>query len=97
MKSFFFASFHQAFIKNAVTSNRGESINLFIDMVFKKREQIMNLCFVVCLVVKQDPLLDGLATNGTVRHPITAHLTSSMTTEEDHVLQSIQADGTHCL
>lgn len=49
------------------------------------------------LVVEQDALLDRLATDGTVRHAIPTHLTGPMATEEDHVLQAIQTDGTHRL
>ena len=45
----------------------------------------------------QDALLDGLAADGTLNHPVPAHLTRTMTAEEDHILKSIQTHRAHSL
>lgn len=49
------------------------------------------------LSVEQDPLLDRFPANRTLLHTISAHLTGSMTTKKDHVLQAIQTYWTHGL
>lgn len=47
--------------------------------------------------VEQDPLLDRLAADGALGHTVAAHLASPVTAQEDHVLESIQADRAHGL
>ena len=47
--------------------------------------------------VKEDSLLDRFPAYGTFLHSIPTHLTGSMTTQENHILQSIQTNGTHGL
>ena len=45
----------------------------------------------------ENPFFDGLATDWTLDHPISAHLTSSVATQKYHVLQAIQTNRAHCL
>lgn len=47
--------------------------------------------------VEEDSLLDRFPAYGTFLHSIPTHLTGSMTTQENHILQSIQTNGTHGL
>lgn len=47
--------------------------------------------------IEQDSLLDGLAADGALGHAVAAHLARPVTAQEDHVLESIQADWAHGL
>ena len=48
-------------------------------------------------LVEEDATLDGLAADGTLAHAVAAQLAGAVSAHEDHVLQAVQADGTHGL
>ena len=43
---------------------------------------------IMCLVKQYSPL-DSFPADGALGHPVSAHLTRAVTTEEDHVLQPV--------
>lgn len=47
--------------------------------------------------IQKDPPFDCLAAYGALAHSVSTKLTRSMATQEDHVLQAVQADRTHGL
>ena len=50
-----------------------------------------------CFLIKENSSFDGFSANRTFGHSISAHLTGSMPTQENHVLQTIQTHWAHCL
>lgn len=48
-------------------------------------------------LVEEDAALDGLAADGALAHSVPAQLAGAMSAHEDHVLQPVQAHGTHGL
>jgi hypothetical protein len=51
----------------------------------------------ICHSVQENAFLNLFATDRTLRHAISTHLACTMSTEEDHVLQTVQTNRTHCL
>lgn len=49
------------------------------------------------LSIEEDAFFNSFAADWTFRHAVTTHLTRSVTTEEDHIAQSVHAHGAHCL
>lgn len=48
-------------------------------------------------LVEEDAALDGLPTDGTLAHPVSAQLAGTMAAHKDHVLQPVQTHRTHGL
>lgn len=57
----------------------------------------MRPVIVFLFLVEQNALVDRFATYWTLRHTIATHLAGAVSTQEDHVFQTIQADWTHSL
>lgn len=64
-------------------------------MWFEGREELEIATF-VCLE-QNDSLLNGFAANRAAVNLVAAHLAGSVTTQEHHVSDAVEADGAHCL
>jgi hypothetical protein len=63
---------------------------------------LSNILTQIFLILNQDSVeenafLNLLATDGTLRHAVPTHLACTMSTEEDHVLETVQTYRTHGL